>query len=408
MYRLADGLTVGERVARLRRQRGLSQEALAGLVARTPDWLGKVENNRLQLDKMSVIQLLADALDVSFGVLVGEPSLVEWTADSGRRTLPGLRAALLDCHLVAGLPRPQPADSMAMSVDQLARQVADVWEAFQASRFAYVTSVAPVVLDRVRGAVDHRSGSERKQARALLALTYQAVAVTLTKFGEHDLAWIAAERGLTHAELADDPVVRVSLMRAVTHSMLSTGRYHSAVAFTHDAANFACDALDLDQPDSQSVYGALFLAGAMAAARDDDRSTTQTFLREASDVAAQLHTDANHLWTAFGPTNVAMHAVSTAVELGDIQTAVDLGPTVNTADLPTERRTRHALEVARALSAWNRRDQALDTLLEAERHAPEQVRCHFITRKLLTDWIRTSKTKPSWPLSQLAHRMHLG
>ena len=44
------GLTVGERVAWARRQRGLSQEVLAGLVGRTTDWLSKVENGRAALD----------------------------------------------------------------------------------------------------------------------------------------------------------------------------------------------------------------------------------------------------------------------------------------------------------------------------------------------------------------------
>ncbi len=49
-----------------------------------------------------------------------------------------------------------------------------------------------------------------------------------------------------------------------------------------------------------------------------------------------------------------------------MQVAADLGPRVDTSALPTERRVRHALEVARALSTRNRADQALATLLDAE------------------------------------------
>ncbi|MEU0058870.1 hypothetical protein [Streptomyces sp. NPDC006334] len=45
------------------------------------------------------------------------------------------------------------------------------------------------------------------------------------------------------------------------------------------------------------------------------------------------------MWTAFGPTNVAIHRVATATELGDMQIAVDLGPQIDTSFLPTERRT---------------------------------------------------------------------
>jgi hypothetical protein len=80
------------------------------------------------------------------------------------------------------------------------------------------------------------------------------------------------------------------------------------------------------------------------------------------------------VWTAFGPTNVDIHRVATAAELGDMQVALDLGPQIDTHRLPIERRTRHNLEVARALSTHNRMDEALAKVLEAESWAPEQVR----------------------------------
>ncbi|WP_260463341.1 helix-turn-helix domain-containing protein, partial [Streptomyces sp. TRM72054] len=59
---MTENLTIGERVAWYRRRRGLSQEVLAGLVGRTTDWLSKAENNRIELDRVSVITSLAEAL----------------------------------------------------------------------------------------------------------------------------------------------------------------------------------------------------------------------------------------------------------------------------------------------------------------------------------------------------------
>lgn len=50
----------------------------------------------------------------------------------------------------------------------------------------------------------------------------------------------------------------------------------------------------------------LFLAGSVAAARADDRQTTTAFLNEAQESASRLGDDANAMWTAFGPTNVAI------------------------------------------------------------------------------------------------------
>ena len=156
-----------------------------------------------------------------------------------------------------------------------------------------------------------------------------------------------------------------------------------------------------------SVYGTQLLAGSMAAARNDDRSTASEFLTAADTTARRLGSDENRLWTAFGPTNVAIHRVSTAMELGDVQVAIDLGPGLDTSAVPTERRVRHSLEVARALSTSNKRDDALSTLLDAEQIAPEQVRYHFLSRHLVQTWIRTQRGKPRYHLTDLAHRLNV-
>ncbi|MFC7480306.1 multiprotein-bridging factor 1 family protein [Luedemannella flava] len=53
MRGMTNTLTIGERVAWYRRRRGMSQDVLAGLVGRTVDWLSKVENDRIELDRLS-------------------------------------------------------------------------------------------------------------------------------------------------------------------------------------------------------------------------------------------------------------------------------------------------------------------------------------------------------------------
>jgi hypothetical protein len=156
-----------------------------------------------------------------------------------------------------------------------------------------------------------------------------------------------------------------------------------------------------------SVYGTLFLAGAVAAARDQDREAVRQFLAEAEESAQRLGDNANHMWSAFGPTNVAIHRVATAMDLGDVQIAVDLAPRVDTEKLPVERRVRHSMETARAYTAWNRTDGAMATLLAAERLAPEQVRHHAISRHLVQTWMRRSRGTPSLQLISLAQRVHV-
>ncbi len=128
MRGMTTNLTIGERVAWYRRRRGMSQEVLAGLVGRTVDWLSKAENNRLELDRLSVIKSLADALDVTLGDLLAEPTLMDWTADSGTRTVPALRSALMNYRQLTPLLG-VTTEGEPTPLDELKDSVAEVWDA---------------------------------------------------------------------------------------------------------------------------------------------------------------------------------------------------------------------------------------------------------------------------------------
>lgn len=142
---------------------------------------------------------------------------------------------------------------------------------------------------------------------------------------------------------------------------------------------------------------------ALAAARDNDRASASTHLAEADQSARRLGGDANHVWTAFGPTNVTIHQVCIALELGDIQRAIALGPRLDTSGLPVERQVRHSIEVARALARHNRVDDALAALLDAERIGPDQVRYHQLSRALVRDIL--ARARPPRLAVDLSYRM---
>ncbi|MGH3614750.1 MAG: hypothetical protein ACRDRK_19600, partial [Pseudonocardia sp.] len=57
--------------------------------------------------------------------------------------------------------------------------------------------------------------------------------------------------------------------------------------------------------------------------------------------------------------------------------------------------------------ARNRRDNALDVLLDAETLAPEQVRHHFLSRRLVAHWMKTTRGPVSSTLADFAHRLCL-
>ncbi|WP_416567295.1 hypothetical protein [Nocardia testacea] len=239
----------------------------------------------------------------------------------------------------------------------------------------------------------------------MLSLSYQLAASVLIKLGESDLAWIAAERGLNASENSESPAVRSSLIRSVAFALISSGRLEPAINLVESGAEILKKEIINDRT-SISVYGTLFLVGSMAAARFGDRSETESYLKEARLAANRLGEDANLLWTAFGPTNVAIHRVNTSAELGDFQTVLKSRITFRSNIVPTERRVRYLLDVARAHSLKGDPNQALETMLVAERMAPEQVRQHYVSRKVVATLIRDSAGKSSVELDRLARRVN--
>jgi transcriptional regulator with XRE-family HTH domain len=395
-------MTIGERVAFYRKRRGMSQEVLAGLIGRTVDWLRKVEHNRISLDRLSVIRRLASALNVSLGDLIGELALMEWTEESGPRTVPALRVAVMGHRqfLFHEVESDEP-----VRLDGLQQAVASAWESYQQSRYSRLNRRLPTLItDALTASQQYGADTDDGlRAHRLLASVYQLVAGFLTKVGEADLASLSATKGLSAAHASGSELMIGSLYRSVSHALLSIGEYEQTVALIRTVSDRMQSSLGAASPEYLSVYGMLHLVGGLAAAHQENRTDATIFLAEAEESAHRLGHDANYLWTAFGPTNVAIHRVSAAMELGDVQLAIDLGPRIDTAGLPTERRVRHAIETARAFTRWNRVESALDTLLAAEFQGPEQVRYHQLSRILVQEIVCSSR--PPSRAIELATRM---
>jgi transcriptional regulator with XRE-family HTH domain len=404
MRETGQDLTIGERVAWYRTRRGLSQAVVAGLVGRSVDWLSKVENGRHVLDRLSVITSLATALDVTVSDLLGEPLLLEWTRGTSTRAMTQLRDSLMSYTSLTGVL----ADEVETTPADLRAGVEATWAAYQGGRFGYVATTVPGLLAAARWLGHHGSSdADRLEGQRMLALGYHAAAAMLPKVGEKDLAWIAADRGLAIAESTQDPTVTASLMRSVAHSLLSTGRYSAAA----DVVTRCTDRLSAwarDDPTWWSLLGSLDLVGAVAASRADAPAEARTFLARARRASQRIGYDGNHAWTAFGPTNVDLHEVSVALELGDLQLALRLVPGVDARALPVERRVRHGLEVARVYALAGRPDEAVAATVDAERVAPEQVRYHFIARELVASWMRDPRTRGRRDVAGLARRLRLG
>lgn len=122
----------------------------------------------------------------------------------------------------------------------------------------------------------------------------------------------------------------------------------------------------------EGVYGALRLQLAVIAARTERAEQARQHLARSREVADRLGRDRNDYQTEFGPTNVALHEVAVAVDLGDAGEAIRRASTFDASGLSAERQGRMLIDVASAWTQWRNVERALAALEDAERIAPEQ------------------------------------
>ena len=393
--------SMGERIAAYRRRKGLSQAALAQLVGRSESWLSQVERGLRSVDRLSVILDMSRVLRVDVQALIGRP----WQyAPNGDPAVDGLddvrRFFTRYDHLLGVEPPP------AVPLQELRSSIALAHSTYQAARYEDVITQLPDVLGAVEG-VHRRPADDRREVLLGYVSAYVVAAKLLTKVGATDLAMLAGDRAAFAAAEVDSTTARgmaaYQVACALSRAERSDEAEHIAVTM---AEQLGADAKS-DRPVQVSLAGALWLIAAVIAARRTDRGDAWERLDRADHLAGLLGEDANHAWTAFGPTNVMLHRVAVATELGDAGEAVRVAADVDPSQLPeglASRRAQVHLDLAWAQSQRKRDAEATLHLLEAERTAPEAVRYNVIVRELVREMLaRAGRTQTS-ALSDLAAR----
>lgn len=376
-----DQMTVGERIRFYRRRRGLTQEVLANLVGRKVDWLSKIERGERDIRRLDVVAELAQALRVSISDLYGQPVLME--DDENNDDVPAVRDALMTPRRLSRTLFGVVVEPVNVNAQASSHFIEQAWDAYQAGRLGRVISALPGLIETAQQLEDAANGGN-DHARicwAVSARTHHLAATSLSKLGEADLAWIAAERAMQAADNSNDPLVLASAARAGTHALLSVGRFDDAVELGSRASEWLQPKLAQRDAAALSLFGMLHLRTAIAAARRQDRSTSTDLLQRAFVAADELNEDGNYWQTGFGPTNVSLHKVSAALDLGDVPYVVEHGSSIVVDHLPVERRATHMIDVARAYSMVAQDDEALTRLSNAEQIAPQLVRHSPVVRE---------------------------
>ncbi|MEU6246080.1 helix-turn-helix transcriptional regulator [Glycomyces sp. NPDC047010] len=308
------------------------------------------------------------------------------------------RTFLAGVPLLASALTPHSLGSLEVELSQL-------WASYQASRYGPIVDRLPGLLAQLQSSLIIDVGRDRRRCERALALAYQLSATALTKLGHRDPAMSALDLGIAAAERSSDLVVAGSVKRSKAHAMLAFGFPSESAGLVEETLAGLRAVRVHESPNLLSVLGTLHLVGSVASSQEGDRRGASASLEAAGAAASRLGRDANCLWTAFGPTNVAIHRIVTDIELGRPAKAIDLAPAIDTRSLPSERRARHAIEVARAHSLLGQIDEAAAVLIESEKSAAEQIRHHRLSRHLVASWLEGPRRRGA--VSSLAERMRL-
>lgn len=368
------------RLARARKAAGLSQEALAQRVGVERSTVVRWETTTIEPQPW-IRPRLANALGVTAEELAG---MLTAFVEPISREPEQERHPLLD-----GLRR-----AMFGGTGKTPVRPASIEEAHRLYQQADYEATAKVLPSLVTGLGDPIAA----------ASTYVAAAKLATKIGDSALAWVAADRALRSAMDSERPALVGLAQYQVACALLKAGHRSDA----EECAALALEPLsDKKDRTTLSARGALVLLLAVLAARQGDSVAACRRLVEARTLADQLGEDANHGWTAFGPTNVAIHQLSVATALGDAPSAQRLGERINTDRLPAVLRGRRSqvhIDLAQAATDHGSDAVAVLHLLEAERVARQSVFRNATARGVLVALLGRERRGTTPGLRALARR----
>ncbi|MGH3445992.1 MAG: helix-turn-helix domain-containing protein [Nocardioidaceae bacterium] len=398
---------VGERIAFHRKKLGLSQVEFAAKVDRSESWVSQVERGVRPVDRLSVLQTVANVLGVSTAELRGtrDETPVEEPAERPE-AYEELRLALTGhpalSHLFGTDTSGNPPDT-----EQLSARHEGIWAMLHDSRYS---ELAPALAELIP-ALEHASRAgdteaDQVRARRLLSDTYQVTAAMLARTSENDAAWVAADRAAFVAERLDEPLVVAAGLFRMAHVFLSLRQLRQA-QWVAETASRALEPPAGDDVDVRvlSLYGAFQLVLSVVAAQENERTQARERLAKAQHVAERIGEDRNDFGTEFGPTNVAVHAVSIAVDLGDAGTALERAGQVDITGLSPERQARFLVDIARAQAMRRQIGDALRSLERAEQIAPEQARDLKTAREVARDLVQLAGARTQPELRDLAERL---
>ncbi|WP_405136245.1 helix-turn-helix domain-containing protein [Nocardia sp. NBC_01388] len=379
-------LTAGERIELRRRRLGLSRRVVAQLSGRSEEWLRQVEVGRCRLDSIEMATRLAEVLHFDSPM-----ELVGWSAlnrpiahDVGLDMAPLTRAVMNhpsvhpDIDLESGSP----------TIDSVHDGLEQCWQVWLGSpgRYTELAARLPRVLVAarvVRAAAQSDSTQPVEESGRLLVDAYQLARLLFTRVGEHNLAWLVADRPIGILARNSEPLAISISCWHMAGVLLAMG-YH---AESFDYAVTASKWLRVNAGDDKRaafVDGALLLVAAEAAAARLDADAAAALLAQAGQLADELGPNSSDRRVRFGAKEIAITGMDIDLRLGRVDDAIRLAAET---DIPDESaidvRVGYFLTTAYAYSLRGEDFAAVFALQQVERACSEDIRYDWRAHRTL-------------------------
>ncbi|MDC0765512.1 helix-turn-helix domain-containing protein [Streptomyces sp. HD] len=373
----------GARIRDQRRLARLTQRQLAGRLPYSYSLLNQVECGARPATA-DFVAACAKALSIDVTVLTGQPYVTELQRDRLAELIRPIRESL-DLYDLGPNPElaVQPAERLIAGADKLCQEV----------RATHLRSAARKLPGLVADLTHTAWSTPSTRLWQSLASAYRTAHDISVKLGYYDLSAVALDRMDWAAQRASDPCLSAvrQYMRALVY--FREGEYRIGQRLV--AAGHGLIGQADETREALAVSGQLHLGGSVIAARAENESAVKMHISEARRIAERIGDASDVHWLSFGPTNVALHKMSAAVEMHQYDDALKQARKIRLpSQLATSRRAHFLIDKSRTEMETGHTEGALKSLVEARRVAPEQTRYHPAARETITGLVHLSRRTP--------------
>ncbi|MGW2841303.1 helix-turn-helix domain-containing protein [Streptomyces sp. NPDC001493] len=377
------GEHTGTRIKEQRRLARLTQRQLAARLPYSYSLLNQVECGAKPAN-LDFVAAVAQVLRIDVSVLTGQPYVTELQQDRLTELIRPIREAL-DLYDLGGddtIPERSP--------EQLVEAAQHLCVLVRATHLRNAARMLPSVITELTTAAWRSQSSELWRA---LASTYRTAHDVSVKLGYYDLSAVALDRMDWAARRASDPCLSAirQYMRALVY--FREGEYRIGqrlITSGHQIMSAAGE-----DREALAVRGQLHLGASVIAARAEQQTLVDDHIAEATRCAGATGEATRIHWLSFGPTNVAMHRMSAAIEMRQYDDALIQSQGIKLpAGLATSRRAHFLIDRARCEMETGHTEAALGSLADARHAAPEQTRYHPGARETIKGLVHLSRRTP--------------